>query len=258
MQTNDEKLERILLRQPFSNVQDDSHDARWQQMQQAARILVAVEGGFAVLSDMMTNRSFICASDFGSIAGIARQEMVIDSIFEDDIFRQVHPDDLLQKHAQELRFFNFIKPLPLSERSNYHTRCVLRFTDAQSGSVRTVLHRMSYHDHHADGSIGIALCLYTPSYGDSPLVGINAQIANSSTGEIVSEAHFARLDKQLLSRREVEILSRIAHGEGTKQIAERLCISPNTVQRHRQNIMQHLHVNNCAEAVHLATYMGLL
>lgn len=250
---NDEiRLEETLLQQSFLNSTGDTHTTIWQQMVQAARTFIAIEGGFAVLSDMMRNKSFICSSGFGSIVGIANQEMTIDSIFEENIFQHLHPDDLLQKQVQELRFFNFMQNQPVAERHHYHARCTLRF-----GS-ELVQHRMFYNDHHDDGSIGIALCLYTPAYSEVPVVGICPQIVNSTTGEIVSDKHFSCLDKHMLSKREKEILSLIAHGDGTKQIAERLCISPNTVQRHRQNIMQHLHVNNCTEAVHLAMYLGII
>lgn len=258
MKIEELNLEATLLQQSFLPDGNVSHDELWHKMQQVSRTFVAIEGGFAVLSDMMRNQSFICAGGFGRIVGIGNQEMTIDSIFEDDIFRYINADDLLRKHAQELRFFSFVKSLPVESRSDYSARCVLRFCDVDTGKIHFVQHRMFYCDHHQDGSIGIALCLYTPAYNELPAVGISAQIVNSTTGDVVSDKQYSGIDKKLLSRREVEILSLIAHGDGTKQIAERLSISPNTVQRHRQNIMQHLQVNNCTEAVHVAMYLGLI
>jgi len=75
---------------------------------------------------------------------------------------------------------------------------------------------------------------------------------------MVLDKNYSKFDWQQLSKREKEVLALIANGEGTKQMADILCISPNTVQRHRQNIMQHLKVSNCTEVVQLALCMGLL
>lgn len=49
--------------------------------------------------------------------------------------------------------------------------------------------------------------------------------------------------------REQEILDLLAQGLRTKEIAARLCISPQTVQTHVRNIYEKLHVRSRVEAV---------
>ena len=45
---------------------------------------------------------------------------------------------------------------------------------------------------------------------------------------------------------------------GSKQIADALCISVNTVHRHRQNILAALQVNNTAAAVQIGLRLRLI
>ncbi len=57
----------------------------------------------------------------------------------------------------------------------------------------------------------------------------------------------AKTDK--LSQREEEILQHLSKGYSTKEIADRLCVSPNTVRTHLQHIYEKLHVRSRTEAV---------
>lgn len=62
----------------------------------------------------------------------------------------------------------------------------------------------------------------------------------------------------LLSDREKEILQLINKGKMSKDIAQTLSISINTVNRHRQNILEKLQVNNSIEACRIAKELHLL
>jgi len=59
-----------------------------------------------------------------------------------------------------------------------------------------------------------------------------------------------------LTSREREILELIAQGLNNQQIGERLFISPRTVDTHRTNIMQKLHVHDAANLVRYALEHG--
>lgn len=56
----------------------------------------------------------------------------------------------------------------------------------------------------------------------------------------------------LLTKREKQILSMIANGETTQQIAGTLFLSPFTVETHRRNLLQKLQVKNVAELIKIA------
>ena len=61
-----------------------------------------------------------------------------------------------------------------------------------------------------------------------------------------------------LSPREQEVMRMVAEGLSTKQIAEKLCISPKTVENHRAKIMGKLEVHNTVELVRYAAKIGLI
>lgn len=60
-----------------------------------------------------------------------------------------------------------------------------------------------------------------------------------------------------LTSRECEILRLIASGNTSKEIAEMLCISKNTVDTHRNKMLQKLNLANSASLVHYAYRSGL-
>lgn len=64
--------------------------------------------------------------------------------------------------------------------------------------------------------------------------------------------------ENILSKREMEVLRLIDQGLLSKEISDNLCISINTVNRHRQNILQKMKVDRAIEACKLAHVMGLL
>ncbi|MDO9105565.1 MAG: response regulator transcription factor [Methylovulum sp.] len=60
--------------------------------------------------------------------------------------------------------------------------------------------------------------------------------------------NIADIDLQL-STRELQVLKLIFSGLVTRAIADNLALSPKTVDKHRENIMRKLHVNNLVELI---------
>jgi DNA-binding NarL/FixJ family response regulator len=61
-----------------------------------------------------------------------------------------------------------------------------------------------------------------------------------------------------LTQREREILKLIAEGYKNKEVADYLCISPKTVEKHRANLMRKLDLHNAAALTALAMEKGLV
>ncbi len=61
-----------------------------------------------------------------------------------------------------------------------------------------------------------------------------------------------------LTNREREVLHLAAEGRTAPEIAERLCISPRTVEMHRRNMMQKLNLNSPADITRYALQRGIL
>lgn len=61
-----------------------------------------------------------------------------------------------------------------------------------------------------------------------------------------------------LTKREVEVLKFIAAGLSSKEIADRMNLSVNTIEDYRKNLMAKLIVKNTAGLIHKATKMGFI
>lgn len=71
-------------------------------------------------------------------------------------------------------------------------------------------------------------------------------------------AEFSVKDKPQLTRREKEVLVLIAEGTTSQQIAEKLFVSPLTIETHRRNLMQKFGVNNAPAMIRAAIEHNLL
>ena len=122
----------------------------------------------------------------------------------------------------------------------------------RGGDVLTVRHRIFYLDYDADGNVLLTLCLYS-------VVGQNAGVAGIVHSLDDTLANNPSVGLQgLLSVRERGILELVSSGKASKQIADLLNISTNTVNNHRQSILHKLHCHNTAEAVVVAGKLGIL
>lgn len=65
-------------------------------------------------------------------------------------------------------------------------------------------------------------------------------------------------DLSVLSRRERQVLERVAEGLSNNQIGDKLGISPKTVARHRERIMNKLDLHSSTELVKFAIRTGLI
>ena len=67
-----------------------------------------------------------------------------------------------------------------------------------------------------------------------------------------------RRRRSRLTRREAQILRLIAEGHTAREIAEQLVISPRTVERHRENLLDKLELRNRVELTRYAIRVGLI
>jgi two-component system response regulator NreC len=73
----------------------------------------------------------------------------------------------------------------------------------------------------------------------------------------LAQAEQAPAEGQLTSR-EIEVLTHIADGCTNREIADILCLSVKTVDRHRENILRKLNLHNRVELVKYAIEKGLI
>lgn len=245
-------LGRKLLQQTFDEETQDELAA----YKHLAAGYATLENGIAVLSDLKNDRSYLYRGALAELLDMppAAEYSEVDSIWEEEIFASVHPDDLLDKHLLELQFFNMVKDMVPSERQQYCGHDMLRMR-GRTGVYLPVKHRIFYMPTGGARSLHYALCLY--NLAEEPFVAekSNHAIFNMRSGSMLP------LDKgqlsAILSLRERQILRMIRDGKLSKEIADGLSISIHTVNRHRQNILEKLRVKNSIEACSLGEKLNL-
>lgn len=224
-----------------------------------AQGFMTIENGCAVITDASSDYSKLFLGALGNILGIANKFPVIEecgSSDEDIIYNKIHPEDLVEKRMLEYEFFKSIELHPGEEKKNYQATCKIRMSQ-KSGEYVIVNNSTQIISPSPMGKIWLILCTYRLASDQKWRGDISAVIKNNATGEIISLTLNERR-KQILSEREKEILYLIKDGKASKQIADLLQISINTVSRHRQNIIEKLSVANSIEAISAAESMGLL
>lgn len=207
-----------------------------------------IENSIAVLSDMQQNKSYVYTSAIVSELGLVFNEnpVVINSIWEEEILKKIHPDDKLKKYIHELRFFKLLQTLKTEERKAYSVLSRMRIRDSKE-NYRFINHRMFYFYSEFKDQLRFALCLYNIALDQSQVLPSDFLIINSEKGNVVIEDKLNY--KNILSNRELEVLRFVGEGFTSKEIADFLSISINTVSRHRQNILLKLNVKNSVKAV---------
>ena len=248
-------LNETLLKQPFDKEQNQPKLLN--EYKQIAYRYATIENSIAVLSDLKTDKSYLFYGRAATQLGLSEKDNMkeINSIWEEEIFNKIHPNDLLDKHLLELQFYHLLKSMPLAERSNYQVVSRIRMMD-NSGKYIVMQHRMFYVYSPHQGNLWLALCLYNHIYGGFESTSFHGMIVNSATGDIIDAD--TKEHNNILSAREIDVLYWIEQGKISKEIANILSISINTINRHRQNILEKLRVKNAIEACKVAKRMGMI
>lgn len=85
---------------------------------------------------------------------------------------------------------------------------------------------------------------------------LTESILNVSTLQVKKETNVKLLC--LLSAREREVLSHVAEGSSTKEMADELNLSPKTVETYRKNLLSKLDARNTAHLIRIAIREGLI
>lgn len=212
------------------------------------------EGALSVLSALRGSVSHVFYGRFSKRLGFKRvpADGEIPSIWEQEILDIIHPDDLEAKMVSELVFFRHVQKLPKSRQYDCCLHQKLRMLDSH-GNYIDALHRLRYFPARHGHAIGFALCLYGPYIFP---FNAKAAVADDVAGTFFDLDTSPR--DNILSKQEIAVLRHIDAGRKSKDIAEVMSISINTISRHRQNILAKLRVRNSVEACRIARNLGLI
>ena len=168
----------------------------------------------------------------------------IETSQELNIENLVHPDDLEVVRRIDKKVWEFLDTLPEEEKLTYKYIYEMRILDR--GKYVRMIYQMRLLAFKDDNFLAIGMIDLAPE--QSANTSVRFQIKNCLTDEVVPFAIESATDV-LLTPREREILALAKEGMFSKEISEKLNISIHTVNRHRQNILEKLQVDNIIEAM---------
>ena len=168
----------------------------------------------------------------------------IEASQEIDIEKLVHPDDWEVVRRIDKKVWEFLNTLPEEEKLTYKYIYELRVLER--GKYVRMIYQTRILAFKEDNFLAMGMIDLAPE--QSANTTVRFQIKNCLTDEIVPFAIESAADT-LLTPREREVLALAKEGMFSKEISEKLNISIHTVNRHRQNILEKLQVDNMIEAV---------
>lgn len=113
-------------------------------------------------------------------------------------------------------------------------------------------------NYRRDGSPFLNSVMIAPVFEhDGSLAGFLGSQVEVAEANLGNRARAARTAVTALSQRQSQVLSRLAAGRRTKQIAHELGLSERTVKMHRTTALRALGLKSSAEAIRLAVEAGL-
>lgn len=190
----------------------------------------------------------------------------LDSGLEEFITRW-HPCDY---HLFNTKVFHdnisFLSTIPFGEYNSYVFSYNYRFRNPND-QYCTILQRFYYvpgnNCTQPAGVIGVAFDI-SHYKTDSSIVHTIEKVTSTEHG-LINELVFKKIHPvyddekhQRISKREIEILKCMALGLSSKQIADKLSISVNTINNHRRNMLRKMEFKSCAEVINHAVKHGLI
>jgi DNA-binding CsgD family transcriptional regulator len=170
----------------------------------------------------------------------------------------IHPDDLPIVMDSYQKAFTFFLSQPVEERKNYKLIQNFRQQDKYGKYLNLILQAVVL-ELDKKGNIWLILILDDLLPDKISFEAVNRRLIDLKTGKIcLFQNELESNKKTILSKREIEVLGLVSKGFASKEIADKLFLSINTVNNHRQNILEKVRASNTSEAVNYARSLGLL
>jgi DNA-binding CsgD family transcriptional regulator len=189
---------------------------------------------------------------------IGHDNQKIDELGLNYFVSLIHPEDypiLLDTYQKALIF---LESLPIAEKKDYKLIYTFR-AKGKDGKFYPIIDQVVILELDKKGKIWLLLAIsdFLPSKGK--MEKASRQLINIKTKTLYLFNNNSNYnEKQVLSTREIEILGLVSKGFASKEIAEKLFISVNTVNNHRQHILEKINAANTAEAVSYARNLGFI
>jgi len=214
-----------------------------------------VDSGCISIFDLYQRRHVYYSPNYASVLGWDPEIALNDITYTNGL---IHPDDLPGLYRAGLYFITLGFSLPVANKKDYKSIFDYRVIGKEGRYVRVIEQQLPI-ELDSLGNVWLALSIIDLSPDANLEATFTGRLLNHRTGELFYFPPNEDPPKpaQLLTNREKEILGLIAHGLISKEIADKLYISVNTVNTHRQRIIEKLNVSNTYEALRYAHDKGL-
>lgn len=202
-----------------------------------------------------------------SIFDLHRREHVYESEYHKRLFMdpqgnytgvKIHPDDVEQVMKNGVAGMRHVF-LHKKETSHVkYNKLIREYRALIHGRYRRITEETQVLETDRRGNVWLVLSIVNISPNQQPQHKVVSQLIDFRTGDVFSPLDNFYDKDTILSPRETEILKYIEQGKLSKEIAEMLHISVNTVNTHRQRILEKLNVGNSLEAIKYARILGAL
>lgn len=220
------------------------------------RQLAIVENSSLFVFDIYKKQYAFFQSDCISTLGITSEEAMKhgQSLF----FSLMHPDDVGFVKEAHYRMTEFLLQQPAGERKDYKLIYHFRML-AKNGCYLPFLQQLLPLELDGKGNLWLMLSVHDVLPVLSPDFIPSRRLVHVRTGKLfLFNEDNDDTSRMILSKREVEILGLLAKGMLSRNIADKLFISVNTVNNHRRNILEKTNTGNTTEAIKYAESIGIL
>ena len=214
--------------------------------------LSEVTHSIVLVFDCYTNKFVFVSDNIPKLYGLDSRRLFIHG--HQPVIEVIHPDDIDYGLLVRKKIYSILRSFSNEEKRNYKAIHEMRIRNMRGEYIR-IIEQEQVLELDKSGNIWLLLSVIDVDASHESEI-IKSHLYNFKTGEQIFTDLSDTLDEPLTNR-ELEVLRFMKKGLLSKEIAEALKVSINTVNSHRQNILQKLKANNSIEAVNFAQRLGL-
>ena len=214
--------------------------------------LSEVTHSIVLVFDCYTNKFIFVSDNIPKLYGLDSRRLFIHG--HQPVIEVIHPEDIDYGLLVRNKIYSTLHSFSNEEKKNYKAIHEMRIRNMRGEYIR-IIEQEQVLELDKSGNIWLMLSVIDVDASHESEI-TKSHLYNFKTGEQIFIDLSDTLDEPLTNR-ELEVLRFMKKGLLSKEIAEALKVSINTVNSHRQNILQKLKANNSIEAVNFAQRLGL-
>lgn len=250
------------LKEQYNSIKDslqclvnDSNYVQFESHIQMLKTMAEIENRSIAIYDLHQKRFLVKQDANIALLGYDSDESDHNNI--EKYHEKVHPDDIGFLYETEIMAHDFFHSIPAQERKNYKLIYDFR-VKSKSGMYLRFMHQLLVFECDSEQKSWLLLILTdvieenaTEKRPRRYMMDIRTKQISLFNDSIVKRKH-------LFTKREREILYLLAQGLESDAIADKLFISINTVNNHRQNILSKTGAANTTQVLIFAKRIAMI